>query len=73
MKLPLLSAEDLIKILSRMGFETVRQRGSHKRLKHADGRVTVVPVHSNTKIGRGLLRRILREIEVDRNEFLKYM
>jgi predicted RNA binding protein YcfA (HicA-like mRNA interferase family) len=73
MKLPVLTAEQLIKILKKMGFEEIRQKGSHKYYKHLDGRATVVPMHPGRDIGRGLLRRILNEIEVDREEFLKHL
>ena len=45
-RLPVLSAREVIRILDQVGFETVRQRGSHVRLKHEDGRVVTVPVHS---------------------------
>ena len=73
MKLPLLSAQELIKILKKMGFQELRQKGSHIYMKHKDGRVTVVPYHSGVDIGRGLLKRILNEIEVTREDFLKYL
>ena len=70
-KLPLLSSIELIKILKKLGFEEIRQRGSHKYLKHTDGRATVIPVHSGQDIGRGLLKKILNEIEISRDDFLK--
>ena len=73
MKLPVLSAEKLIRILKKLGFEEIRQKGSHKYFKHRDGRATVVPVHPGRDIGRGLLRKILSEIEIDREEFLRYV
>ena len=73
MKLPLLSAEELILILKKLGFEEIRQRGSHRYFKHPDGRATVVPIHPRRDIGRGLLRKILREIEINRKDFLKYL
>ena len=66
--LPVLSGRDLIRILTRKGFEVVRQRGSHVRLTHADGRVVTVPVHAGRDIGRGLLRKILRDAELSREE-----
>ena len=72
-KLPLLDAKELIKILNKLGFEVIRQRGSHIYLKHKDGRVTVVPLHSGRDIGRGLLKRILNEIDVSREEFFKFI
>ena len=71
-KLPLLDAKELIKILTKMGFEMIRQKGSHIYLKHKDGRCTVVPMHAGREIGRGLLKRILNEIDVSREEFLKF-
>ena len=71
-KLPLLEAKELIKILNKMGIGVIRQRGSHAYLKHKDGRCTVVPMHAGREIGRGLLKRILNEIDVSREEFLKF-
>ena len=70
-KLPLLSATELCKVLGKLGFQEVRQKCSHKYFKHPDGRATVVPMHGNRYIGRGLLRKILNEIELSREDFLK--
>jgi len=71
--LPILKAKDLIKILGEIGFREMRQRGSHLFFQHPDGRTTLVPIHSNEDIGRGLLRRILRETDISPDEFLKLM
>lgn len=73
MKLPLLFPQELIRILQKMGFQESRQKGSHKYFKHSDGRATVVPFHSGRDIGRGLLKTILNEIQVNREEFMKYL
>lgn len=62
--LPVLPARRAIRVLERLGFEVVRQRGSHIRLRHPDGRVVTVPMHPGQDIGRGLLRKILRDAEV---------
>ena len=48
-----LPAEKVIKALIKIGFQVVRQRGSHVFLRHPDGRTTVVPVHKGEVIGRG--------------------
>lgn len=69
-KLPLLTAKELIKILNKFGFQVIRQKGSHIYLRHQDGRCTVVPLHAGKEIGRGLLKRILNETEISREEFL---
>ena len=69
-KLPLLDGNEVIKILNKFGFESIRQKGSHVYLKHKDGRCTVVPLHPGRDIGRGLMKRILNETEISREEFL---
>ena len=63
-RLPILSGRKVIRALEQIGFEVVRQRGSHVRLKHEDGRVVTVPVHAGQDISRGLLRKILRDAEL---------
>jgi predicted RNA binding protein YcfA (HicA-like mRNA interferase family) len=63
-RLPILSGRKVIKALEQIGFEVVRQKGSHVRLKHEDGRVVTVPVHAGQDISRGLLRKILRDAEL---------
>ncbi|PYV52849.1 MAG: hypothetical protein DMG97_43690 [Acidobacteria bacterium] len=63
----------MIRTLERLGFRTVRIRGSHVFLKYQDGRVTTVPVHSGEIIGPGLLRAILRDIEMTLEEFIRYI
>ena len=68
-KLSPISAKALIKLLEKQGFEVVHQKGSHVRLKHADGRRTTVPMHSGENVGVGLLRKILRDTNISRDEF----
>lgn len=62
---PKLTGRQLIKILSGHGFEVSRIHGSHHFLKHKDGRRTVVPVHGSETIGPGLLKKILRDIDLE--------
>jgi predicted RNA binding protein YcfA (HicA-like mRNA interferase family) len=53
-----------------VGFEVARIKGSHHFLRHADGRATVVPVHAGEIVGPGLLAAILRDCEIDRDDFV---
>ena len=71
MKLKPLPPDKVIKTLEKMGFKKVRQKGSHIFMRHPDGRTTLVPVHKGEEIGRGLLRKIIRDIKTKRDEFLK--
>lgn len=68
MKLPRLSGREVIKVLSKKGFEMIRQKGSHVFLRHNDGRTTVVPNHR--EIDKGTLLEIIRQAGLTRNEFL---
>ena len=42
-------------------------------MQHPDGRRTVVPVHAGETIGPGLLRKILRDTEMDGDELAKWL
>ncbi len=71
-RLPLLSANEFIRVLQKMGFEKIRQEGSHVFLRHADGRTTVVPNHPGEELDRGLLNKILKkDLRIARDEFLR--
>jgi len=68
-----LPADKVIKVLVKIGFKPVRQRGSHVILKRDDGRVTVIPVHRGEEIGRGLLSKIIKDAGLTKEEFLKLL
>jgi predicted RNA binding protein YcfA (HicA-like mRNA interferase family) len=56
-------------VLLRLGFQPVRQRGSHVFYRHPDGRTTTVPNHPGRDLARPLLREILREVELTPEQF----
>jgi predicted RNA binding protein YcfA (HicA-like mRNA interferase family) len=68
-RLPRLTGSELIGVLEKADFRVIRVKGSHHRLRHADGRVTTVPVHGSEIVGPGLLSRILRDCELSREGF----
>ena len=73
-RLPIIRASELIRALEKMGFAcTRRSPGSHLRYVHSDGRKTTVPVHEGKTIGRGLLRKILRDIGITAKELRDYL
>lgn len=73
MSLKPVPARKIIKILSVLGFEITRKRGSHVVLKHRDGRITVVPVHAGEMIGIGLVLKIIKDAKLSREEFLELL
>ena len=69
-KTPVLKPQEVAYKLKRLGFEEVRQRGSHKQFRHADGRCTTVPFHQGRDISPILLRQIIKDISLTLDEFL---
>ncbi|PIN99946.1 hypothetical protein COT72_03875 [archaeon CG10_big_fil_rev_8_21_14_0_10_43_11] len=73
-KLPLLSARVFFKVLSKLGFEKIRQEGSHVFFRHPDGRTTVVPNYPREKLNRGLLNKIVKkDLEITRDDLMKHV
>jgi len=68
-----LSSNKVVEALTKAGFQVVRQRGSHVFLKHPDGRATVVPVHKGEELGRGILRKIIHDADLTKEEFLELL
>jgi predicted RNA binding protein YcfA (HicA-like mRNA interferase family) len=67
---PVLKPREVAAILERLGFVEVRQRGSHKQYRHADGRATTVPFHGSRDIAPSLLRKIARDIGLTIDQLL---
>lgn len=72
-RLPVVDAKTMHTVLVRLGFQAVRQHGSHVFYRHADGRTTTVPHHAARDLARPLLREILREIDVSPAEFARML
>lgn len=71
-KIPILKPREVVAILKKLGFQEVRQKGSHRQYRHEDGRCTTVPFHSGRDISPILLRQIAKDIALTIDEFLKY-
>lgn len=67
------TSRKVIKVLSNLGFEIARKHGSHVVMKHADGRITVIPVHARENIGVGLLLKIMKDAKLEREELIKLL
>jgi len=71
-RLPILSGSDLVKILSKAGFQFVRQKGSHIILvKFTESKKRAVVVPNHKEIDRGTLSEIIRQAGLTKDEFLK--
>lgn len=60
-KLPVVSGEELVRVLEKLGYVAVRQRGSHVRMyppEDSQLEPTTVPLHN--EVARGTLKNIMR-------------
>jgi predicted RNA binding protein YcfA (HicA-like mRNA interferase family) len=73
-KVPVLSCDDLIRVLEKAGYVRVRQKGSHVRLRHStepQRKPLTVPLHKTLK--RGLLHRLLRDARVSEEQLSAFL
>ena len=68
--IPVLKPQEVVRILEKLGFIEVRQKGSHKQFRHKDGRGTTVPFHKGRDISPRLLRQIASDINLTVEEML---
>ena len=69
---PVLKPREVVAILKTLGFNRMRQKGSHIRFRHPDGRTTTVPMHAGRDISPVLLRQIAKDVGVTSREFVSY-
>jgi len=71
-KFPIITAREILAYLKYLGFMELRQKGSHRFFKHPDGRTATVPIHKGEDLGRGITNKILNDIEMSKEDFMKW-
>jgi predicted RNA binding protein YcfA (HicA-like mRNA interferase family) len=71
--LPAVSGAKVVRALERAGFSVARISGSHRVMRHPDGRTVVVPVHAGRDVPKGTLRNILAIIGMTAEELRKLL
>ena len=72
-KLPSISGRDAIKVFVKIGYKIARQKGSHIRLLQSNIHRTPLTVPDHKVLGKGLLRKLLRDAEISVDEFIKLL
>ena len=70
-KIKPLPAKKVIRVLEKIGFKQIRQKGSHLFMRHPDGRTTLITVHPGEDIGKGLIRKIISDAKLTRDEWFE--
>jgi predicted RNA binding protein YcfA (HicA-like mRNA interferase family) len=73
-KLPVVSAQEAIRVFEKVGYEVVRQRGSHIRLRdYTNPAHPPLTVPNHRELKSGLLRRLIRDANLTVEEFIELM
>ncbi|MCX7095382.1 MAG: type II toxin-antitoxin system HicA family toxin [Methylobacter sp.] len=72
--LPTITFTQLCKIVEKMEFNKTRQKGSHIRYVHIDGRKTTIPDHGGQDVPKGLLIKIIKQdLNISVDDFVRFM
>ncbi len=66
-----ISGRKMIKVLEKIGYNVIRTKGSHVRLKHPSRSSVTVPLHK--ELGIGLTSKILKDAELTQEELKKLL
>jgi len=73
-RLPVVSSEQLVTALNKVGFVFIRQKGSHMRLeKQTDKGIIKLTVPRHSIIKRGTLRGIIKDAGLNVEEFVNLL
>jgi len=61
--------QEVQRILEKLGFQRIRQSGSHAVYRHPDGRWVTVPLHPGKDVAKGTLRKIIKDLGITVEEF----
>ena len=70
-RLPMISGDDFVRAVGKIGYEWDHTEGSHMILLHPSGGRLSVPRHR--ELGRGILRKLMRRAGLNRDEFLRLL
>lgn len=72
-RLPIVDPKTMEKVLLKLGFQRVRQKGSHVFYRHSNGKYTTIPFHAKETCPSHLIRKIIREAGISVEEFKKVL
>jgi len=73
-KLPVISGNQAIKCFENIGYQVIRQRGSHVRMRHkSDSSKQPLTIPRHKTLGKGLIRKLLRDAELTIEELVNLL
>ncbi|MEX2017075.1 MAG: type II toxin-antitoxin system HicA family toxin [Candidatus Pacearchaeota archaeon] len=73
-KLPILSGKDIVKILSKIGYEHIRTRGSHMiMVRQTEKTKKTIPVPNHKELAKGTLRAIMSQADLKLDDLMNLL
>lgn len=72
-KIRALKSGEMIRALEKLGFQHIRQSGSHAVYRHPDGRWATVPIHKGKELAKGLVYKILKDAQLTWEDFEQHL
>ncbi len=70
-KLPVVTAREVVRVASKLGFAFDRQKGSHAvYIRSSDKRRLVIPIHKGRDLRPGTIRGLIEDMDVSVDEFV---
>ncbi len=66
-------ADEVIRVIEKLGFKKIRQSGSHAVFHHPEGKWTTVAIHKGKDIAKGTLQKILKDAGISYEDFKKLL
>jgi len=67
-KLPRVTAKEIAAVVEKLGFIAVRQSGSHRIYRNQAGRRVTIPMHGSKVLHPKVLKSILFDAEISRDQ-----
>lgn len=72
-RLPMVTADEVIRVIEKIGFTLARQSGSHRIYRSSVGKRITVPYHKGKILHPKVLTSILKNANLSREEFKKFL
>lgn len=73
-KIPIIKAKDFFKYIKKFNCTEISIRGSHHKIRNnANGKISVIAIHSNEDLHPAMFQAILKQLDINIEEFIDFV
>ena len=73
-KIPVIKAKDFFKYIKKFNCTEISIRGSHHKIRNnANGKTSIIAIHSNEDLYPSMFQAILKQLDIDINDFINFI